>query len=68
LVGRDGFHLRPRPDFNALYGNPRYVPEAEAFLAERCTLLGTFENDGYGNRIVQEIGTPCAVRVYRVNP
>lgn len=57
-----------RPDFNALYGNPRYVPEVETFLADRCTLLGTFENDGYGNRIVQEIGNPCAVRVYRVNP
>ncbi len=57
-----------RPDYNALYGNPRYVPEAETFLAQRCTLLGTFENDGYAARIAREIGKPHIISVYRVNP
>lgn len=56
-----------RPDFNVLYGNPRYVPEAEAYFREHCTLLASFEDSGYGMRIVQLIGEPCTVRVYRVN-
>ncbi|MDD3213922.1 MAG: hypothetical protein PHY64_09610 [Eubacteriales bacterium] len=62
------FIYNRRPSFNVLYGNPRYVPEVETFLQEHCTLLGTFDSPGYGMRIVQEIGQPCAVRVYRVNP
>ena len=62
------FLYRRRPDFNALYGNPRYVPEVEAFLQARCTLLGAFDSPGYGTRLVQRIGTPQTVRVYRVNP
>ena len=57
-----------RPTFNALYGNPRETPAIEAFLRERCTLLGSFENPGYAVRIVQEIGKPYRVNVYRVNP
>ncbi len=57
-----------RPDFNVLYGNPRYVPEVEAFLAERCELVDTFEDSSYGMRLVQLMDEPCAVRVYRVNP
>ena len=57
-----------RPAFNALYGNPRETPAVEAFLRERCTLLGSFENPGYAVRIVQEIGKPYRVNVYRVNP
>ena len=57
-----------RPDFNALYGNPRYVPEVKAFLRDHCRLLGSLENSGYGTRIVQSIGTPQTVRVYQVNP
>lgn len=57
-----------RPVFNVLYGNPRYVPEVEAFLTEHCTLLGSFNAPGYGMRIVQEIGNPCTVYVYQVNP
>ena len=56
-----------RPDFNVLYGNPRYVPEVEAYFLEHCTLLGSFEDSGYGMRIVQLIGEPCTIRVYRVN-
>ncbi len=57
-----------RPAYNALYGNPRAVPEVEAYLAERCTLLGTFESPGYAIRIVPLIGGPWHVSVYRVNP
>jgi len=57
-----------RPSFNVLYGNPRYVPEVETFLAEHCTLVGSFENTGYGMRLVQLTDEPCTVRVYRVNP
>ena len=57
-----------RPNFNVLYGNPRYVPEVETFLLEHCTLVSSFEAFGYGNRIVQLIGEPCTVRMYRVNP
>lgn len=56
-----------RPDYNALYGNPRTVPEVEAFLRERCTLLGTVEDSGYAGRIVSEIGKPHSVAVYQVN-
>ena len=59
---------RRRPDFNTVYGNLRYVEEAEAFFAERCTLVGSFENPGYAVRLAQEIGKPYRVRVYRVNP
>ncbi|MEA4899786.1 MAG: hypothetical protein VB115_16295 [Christensenellaceae bacterium] len=55
-----------RPAWNMIYGNPRYTPEAEAFFAEHCTLLGTFENGGYAVRIAQEVGKPYRVRVYRV--
>ena len=57
-----------RPDFNVLYGNPRYVPEAEAFFKAHCTLIDSFENTGYGMRFVQLIGEPCTIRMYRVNP
>lgn len=57
-----------RPGFNVLYGNPRYVPEVEAYLAEHCTLAGSFENTGYGLRLTQLTDEPCTVRVYRVNP
>ena len=57
-----------RPYFNVLYGNPRYVPEVEAFLQEHCTLVDSFVNSGYGQRIVQRIGEPCTITVYRVNP
>ncbi|HPJ01784.1 MAG TPA: hypothetical protein PKU80_02960 [Candidatus Limiplasma sp.] len=57
-----------RPDFNVLYGNPRIVPEAEAFFREHCILVATFEEIGYGMRLVQLIGEPCMVRIYRVNP
>jgi len=57
-----------RPDYNALYGNPRAVPEVEAFLRERCTLLGSVTDAGYAVRIVSEIGKPYRVDVWRVNP
>jgi len=57
-----------RPDFNVLYGNPRYVPEVETFLEERCTLLGSFDVAGYSMRLAQLADEPCTVRVYRVNP
>ena len=57
-----------RPDFNVLYGNPRYVPEAELYFQEHCTLLASFDAPGYGMRIVQLIGEPNTVRIYRVNP
>ncbi len=57
-----------RPDFNAVYGNPRYVEEVEEYLKTDCTYLGEFENGGYAVRIVQELGKPYKVRAYRVNP
>jgi hypothetical protein len=57
-----------RPDFNTLYGNLRYVPEAEEFMAARCTLLAAFEAPGYGMRLEQAADEPCEIRVYRVNP
>ncbi len=57
-----------RPTYNALYGNPRAVPEVQAYLAEHCTLVGTFENPGYAVRIVSLIGQPYRVSVYRVDP
>jgi 4-amino-4-deoxy-L-arabinose transferase-like glycosyltransferase len=57
-----------RPDFNTLYGNLRYVPEVEAFLATRCTLLESFEAPGFGMRLKQAADEPCLIRVYRVNP
>ena len=53
--------------YNALYGNPRAVPEVEAYLAEHCTLLGTFESPGYAMRIAALIGGPWRVSVYRVD-
>lgn len=56
-----------RPAYNALYGNPRAVPEVEAYLAEHCTLLGTFESPGYAMRIVPLIGGPWRVSVYQVD-
>ena len=56
-----------RPEFNTLYGNPRYVPEVKAFLRDHCKLVGSFENSGYGTRIVQLIGTQQRVWVYQVN-
>lgn len=56
-----------RPAYNALYGNPRAVPEVEAYLAEHCTLLGTFESPGYAMRIAALIGGPWRVSVYRVD-
>ena len=46
----------------------RETPAVEVFLCERCTLLGSFENSGYAVRLVQEIGKPYRVNVYRVNP
>ena len=61
------FIYRQRPNYNALYGNPRYVPEAEAFLEDHCTFLGEFEDGGYAVRIVSELGKPYKVRAYRVN-
>lgn len=57
-----------RPAWNMVYGNPRYVGEAEEFLRTRCTYLGEFENRAYAVRIVQEIGKPYAIKAYRVNP
>ncbi|HML45564.1 MAG TPA: hypothetical protein PKE04_02290 [Clostridia bacterium] len=57
-----------RPSWNIIYGNPRYVEEARAFLAERCALVGEFEDPFYAVRIVQEIGKPYKVSAYRVNP
>ncbi len=57
-----------RPTWNIIYGNPRYVEEVEAFLSENCTLVGDFVDAGYAVRIVQEIGKPYGIRVYRVNP
>jgi len=57
-----------RPYFNVLYGNPRYVPEVETYLREHCTLVGSFDNTGYGMRLVQLTDESCMVRVYRVNP
>lgn len=62
------FLFARRPSFNALYGNPRYVPEVETYLRDHCTLLGTFENPGYATRIIGELGKPYRVRAYRVNP
>ena len=56
-----------RPYLNALYGNPRAVPEVQAFLQTQCTLLGSFENPGYAVRMAQEIGKSYHVAVYRVN-
>ena len=61
------FIYRQRPNYNALYGNPRYVPEAEAFLEDHCTFLGEFEDGGYAVRIVSQLGKPYKVRAYRVN-
>ena len=61
------FIYNRRPAWNMIYGNPRYVPEAEAFLAEHCTPLGTFESGGYAVRIAQEVGKPYRVKAYRVN-
>ena len=61
------FIYNRRPDYNALYGNPRAVPEVEAFLREHCTPLGTVDDPGYAGRIVSEIGKPHSVTVYRVN-
>ena len=61
-----GFIYDHRPNFNVLYGNPRYVPDAEAYFREHCTLLGAFENTGYGMRIVQLLDQPSTVRIYRV--
>ncbi|NLI22219.1 MAG: hypothetical protein GX418_11830 [Clostridiales bacterium] len=66
--GEMDYLYRRRPDFNTVYGNLRYVEEAEAFFAERCTLVGSFENPGYAVRLAQEIGKPYRVDVYRVNP
>ncbi len=57
-----------RPDFNVIYGNPRYVEEVEEYLKTNCMYLGEFENGGYAVRIVQELGKPYKVRAYRVNP
>lgn len=56
-----------RPYLNALYGNPRAVPEVQAFLREHCTYIGSFVNPGYAVRVVQEIGKGYGVKVYRVN-
>ena len=61
------FIYRRRPDYNALYGNPRAVPEVEAYLRDQCTLVGAVEDPGYAGRIVSEIGKPHSVYVYRVN-
>ena len=55
-----------RPTWNIVYGNPRYVGEAEAFLRDRCQFVGEFENPGYAVRIASEIGKSYRVRVYRV--
>ena len=61
----DFIHDR-RPTWNIVYGNPRYVGEAEAFFRDRCVLAGEFESPGYAVRIAPEIGKPYRVRVYRV--
>lgn len=57
-----------RPLWNIIYGNPRYVEEVEDYLSTHCTYLGEFEDPGYAVRIVQEIGKPYKVRIYRIIP
>lgn len=55
-----------RPTWNILYGNPRYVPEAERFFAEHCEKLGEIQNRAFAARLVRELGSEHTITVYQV--
>ncbi|MEG0125207.1 MAG: glycosyltransferase family 39 protein [Clostridia bacterium] len=55
-----------RPTWNILYGNPRYVPEAEAFFQAHCKAVGKIWSDTFAVRLCPEMGKPYCVTVYKV--
>lgn len=61
-----GMIYEKRPTWNMLYGNPRYVPEAERFFAKYCEKLGVIQNRAFAARLVGELGIEHTITVYRV--
>ncbi len=43
-----------RPKWNMIYGNPMFVEELRAFLAARCERVGSFTDNAFGVRIIEE--------------
>lgn len=56
-----------RPYYNVIYGNAMFVPQLKEYCQNKCTLLGSFQNNGYGARIVSLLGKEQTIFVYKVN-
>lgn len=62
------FIYSQRPVWNILYGNPRYMEELRAFVAQECILVHAFTDNTYAIRIPQYMnsGRDFTVEIYKV--